>query len=77
MAHPQVDVQSADSFNFGLSQIERGTVQVGQQPICCVCLGNDRNALLRRPAQKNLARICTCLQFLSHVKCSDTPFSWA
>ena len=28
-AHPQVDVQSTDRFNFGLSQIERGAVQIG------------------------------------------------
>ena len=66
-AHPQVDVQSTDSFNFGLGQIERGAVQIGLQPIFCVCLGNDRNALLRRPAQKNLTRFCSRLQFLSHA----------
>jgi hypothetical protein len=66
-AHPQVDVQSTDRFNFSLSQIERGAVQIGSQPTCCVCLGNDRNASLRRPAQKNLARFCSCLQFLSHA----------
>lgn len=28
-AHPQVDVQSTHRFNFGLSQIERGAVQIG------------------------------------------------
>ena len=57
-AHPQIDIQSTDRFNFGFSQIERGAVQIGYQPIRFVCLGNDRNALLRRPAQKNLAQFC-------------------
>ena len=66
-AHPQVDVHSADGFNFGLSQIERGAVQIGLQPICRICFGNDRNAPLRRPAQKDLARFCSCLKFLSHA----------
>src|ERR1700761_3020129 len=65
--HPQVDVQTIERLHLSLGQIERSTIQVGNQSGVCVCLGNDCDSLLRGPAQENLAWVCSSFSACHHV----------
>lgn len=52
--HPVVDVQSADTGNFGIQQVEAVALQVRNHSVGVVTLRNDGDTALGCPSQQDL-----------------------
>jgi hypothetical protein len=56
--HPVVDIQSADTSNLGIREVEVVALQVSNQSIGVVTLRNDSDTALSRPSQQDLGSCC-------------------
>lgn len=54
VVHAVVDVKSADGLHVSITELERGDVEVAEETVLVVGLGDDSETLLDSPAEENL-----------------------